>query len=90
MVHAKELKHRLDTAFFRIIELTQGEQRRDLQHMWRHARSMFDLMDQELVQCRRIQKYTTQYKDFEKRVEESLDTIEQYLTFATLLTPNHN
>jgi hypothetical protein len=86
MEHNFELKHRLDTAFFRIIELTYGEQRKDLQHMWRHARNMFDLMDQELVQCRRVQKYTTQYKDIEKRVIETLDTVEQYLTFATLLT----
>jgi hemerythrin superfamily protein len=86
MEHNSELKHRLDTAFFRIIELTQGEQRKDLQHMWRHARNMFDLMDQELVQCRRVQKYTTKYRDFEKQALEALDTIEQYLTFATLLT----
>jgi hypothetical protein len=86
MEHNSELKHRLDTAFFRIIELAQGEQRRDLQHMWRHARNMFDLMDQELVQCRRNRKYTTQYKEFETQVLESLETIESYITFATLLT----
>jgi hypothetical protein len=86
MEHNSELKHRLDSAFFRIIELARGEQRRDLQHMWRHARNMFDLMDQELVQCRRTQKYSIRYKEFETQIIESLDTIESYITFATLLT----
>lgn len=79
------LKHRLDTSFFQIIGL-EPTQRRDLQHMWRHARNVWDLMDQEMVQCRRQNKHTPKYQDFERQLVDALENIEQYLTFATLLT----
>ena len=43
------LKHRLDTAFFQIIEFGP-DQRRDLQHLWRNAKNLWNLMDQEMIQ----------------------------------------
>jgi hypothetical protein len=89
MNHNSELKHRLDTSFFQIIEVRLPS-RGDIMQIWRTARNQFDLMDRELVQCRRVNKFTPKYKELEKHLLESLDTIEQYLTFATLLTPNHN
>lgn len=80
------LKHRLDVSFFQIIGLEVGVQRQDLHHMWRYARNLWNLMDQELVQCRRVQKPTIKYKEFEQQLIDALENIEQYLTFATLLT----
>ena len=79
------LKHRLDVAFFQIIGL-EINQRKDLQHMWRHARNIWDLMDQEMVQCRRVNKPTVKYQELEQQLTEFMETIDQYLTFATLLT----
>lgn len=79
------LKHRIDTAFFQIIDLDPG-QRKDLQHMWRNARRIWEQMDQEMVYCRRQNKPTSKYQDFEQQLMDALDIIEQYLTFATLLT----
>ena len=89
MNHKSELKHRLDVTFFQIIEL-RIPSRRDIMQIWRNARLQFDLMDQELVQCRRANKFSPKYTELEKHLLESLEIIEQHLTFATLLTPNHN
>lgn len=80
------LKHRLDTAFFQIIGLPTGEQRQDLHHMWRHAKNVWNLMDQEMIHCRRVKKPTVKYQELEQQLIEFMETIEQYLTFATLLT----
>lgn len=77
------LKHRLDTAFFQIIDLAP-DQRRDLQHMWRHAKNLWNLMDQEMVYCRRQHKPTAKYQEFEQSLIEMMDTIEQYITFGLL------
>jgi hypothetical protein len=77
------LKHRLDVTFFQIIEL-DPVQRKDLQQMWRNARRIWELMDQEMVNCRRIKKATAKYTEFEQQLTESLDTIERYITFGLL------
>ena len=77
------LKHRLDVAFFQIIEFGPAY-RRDLQHMWRHAKNLWNLMDQEMIQCRRQNKPTVKYQEFEQQLIEALETIEQYITFGLL------
>jgi hypothetical protein len=79
------LKHRIDTAFFQIIELSPAH-RKDLQTMWRVARSRWNELDIELIVCRKQNKHTPKYQEIEADLIERLDTIEQYLTFATLLT----
>ena len=89
MNHNIELKKRLDTIFFQIVEI-QPNMRDDMRHMWRSARNTWMLMDQELIQCRRINKPTPKYQDLEKNLTESLETMEQYITFATLLSPGDN
>jgi len=77
------LKHRLDTAFFQIIDLDPS-QRKDLQHLWRNASNIWNLMDQEMVQCRRQHKPTAKYQEFEQKFIEAIETIERYITFGLL------
>jgi hemerythrin superfamily protein len=77
------LKHRLDVAFFQIIDF-EPDQRRDLQHMWRNAKNLWNLMDQEMIQCRRLHKPTPKYTEFEQQLIEALETIEKYITFGLL------
>ena len=89
MDHNSELKKRLDTTFFQIVEL-RIPNRGDIMKIWRTAKNLYSEMDKELVQCRRANKLSPKYQELETNLIESLDTIEQYLTFATLLTPNHN
>jgi len=78
-------KYRLDQAFFSIIAL-KPELRRDLRRMWDHAANLNKQISQEQVNCRRLGKDTVQLKELETKLGESLDQIESYLTFASLLT----
>jgi hypothetical protein len=77
------LKHRIDTAFFQIIELAPI-QRADLQRMWRVARSQWNELDIELINCRRQNRCTPKYRDIETDLLERMETIEQYITFGLL------
>jgi hypothetical protein len=77
------LKHRIDATFFEIISC-DPMQRRDLQRMWRVARSKWNELDIELIQCRRQKKATPKYQEIEADIIERVETIEKYLTFALL------
>jgi hypothetical protein len=83
------LKHRLDTIFFQIIDIPPN-MREDMRRLWRPSRALWDELDKELVECRRLNKPTARYQDLEKDLETRLDLMEQYITFATLLTPGDN
>jgi hypothetical protein len=83
------LKHRLDTIFFQIIEIPPG-MRADMRRLWRPARAIWDELDREMVECRRLNKPTVRYRELEQDLETRLDIMDQYITFATLLTPNNN
>jgi hypothetical protein len=83
------LKHRLDTIFFQIVEISPG-MREDMRRLWRPARALWDELDKELVECRRLNKHTIKYKEIEQDILARLDIMEQYVTFATLLTPGDN
>jgi hypothetical protein len=83
------LKHRLDTVFFQIVEMPPG-MREDMRRLWRPARALWNELDKELVECRRYDKPTVKYKEIEQDLQNRLDIMEQYITFAMLLTPNDN
>jgi hypothetical protein len=83
------LKHRLDTIFFQIIEIPPG-MREDMRRLWRPARNLWNQLDMELVECRKLNKPTARYQEIEQDLKNRLDIMEQYITFATLLTPNDN
>ena len=89
MDHNFELKKRLDTIFFHIVNMPPN-MREDMRKLWRPARNIWDQMDQELVTCRRINKATPKYQGLEKTLTECLENMEQLITFAALLTPNDN
>lgn len=84
------LKHRLDVGYFQMIEQIPAGKRADLLKFWKHAQSLYNELDKEMVNCRRKQKLTPIYQDIEAKVIETLDTFEQYLMWAQLLTPNGN
>jgi hypothetical protein len=79
------LKQRLDTIFFQIVEIAPG-MREDMRRLWRPARALWDELDRELVECRRLNKHTIKYKEIEQDIIARLDIIEQYLTFGLLAT----
>lgn len=83
------LKTRLDVIFFQIINLPPG-MREDMRRLWRPARALWDELDKEMIECRRHNKPTIRYREIEQDLGARLDLMEQYLTFATLLTPGDN
>jgi hypothetical protein len=89
MDHDMTLKHRLDTIFFQIVNLPPN-MREDMRRMWRPARAVWDKLDRELVECRRLHKPTVQYQELEQDLQNRIDIMEQHITFATLLTPGDN
>ena len=56
------LKHRLDVVFFQIIQIPPG-MREDMRRLWRPARALWDELDKELVECRRLNKPTVRYQE---------------------------
>ena len=89
MDHNSELKKRLDTIFFQIIEIPPN-MREDMRRIWRPARAVWDNMDRELVECRKYNKPSPKYQELEQDLLNRIETMEQYVTFATLLTPGDN
>ena len=83
------LKHRLDVIFFQIIEIAPN-MREDMRRLWRPARALWDELDKELVECRRHNKPTVRYHEIEQDLLNRIELMEQYITFATLLTPGDN
>lgn len=83
------LKHRLDTIFFQIIHLPP-DMREDMRRLWRPARALWNELDKELVECRRYDKPTVRYREIETDLLTRIELMEQYITFATLLTSNDN
>jgi phosphoglycerate-specific signal transduction histidine kinase len=83
------LKQRLDTVFFQIVDLSPNL-REDMRRLWRPARALWDELDKELVECRRLNKPTIRYQELEQDLRNRLEIMEQYITFATLLTPGDN
>jgi hypothetical protein len=83
MEHDRDLKHRIDQAFFNIVQMPPG-QREDLRRMWRHTRDLWTKMDIELVNCRRTNKKTPKYAELESECVQTLDTLQGYITWGTL------
>lgn len=83
MDHDRDLKYRIDQAFFTIVQMPPG-QREDLRRMWRHTRELWMQMDIELVNCRRVNKQTPKYSELERECVQTLDTLESYITWGHL------
>lgn len=83
------LKTRLDMIFFRIIDIPPA-MREDMRRLWRPARALWTELDKETVECRRLHKPTARYQEIEQDLLARIELMEQYLTFATLLTPGDN
>ena len=82
-----DIKHRLDETFFQIIKLPlDGQKAMDLKKIWKNCSEIWKEMSQEDVTCRRVGKKTPHYLELEARLLDGLDLLEQYLTFATLLS----
>jgi hypothetical protein len=80
----QEIENRVNELFFKIIACKQ-EHQRDLKRMWRGCKDLLTEISKEDVTCRRLGKDTPKKLELIEKLNESVNTLEQYLMFATLL-----
>ena len=80
-----ELRQRLDQIETQIPNIKNRQARRELTMMLKSANVAVTRVDQELVECRRLQRQTVKYKDFVEEADKVLKFVEQHLVFAALL-----
>jgi hypothetical protein len=80
-----ELFQRLDRAEKHIAQVKNKVARRDLLKMVRAVDQAVVAADQESVECRRMHRETSKYRDLVQTVDDLLTNLEQHITFANLL-----
>jgi hypothetical protein len=80
-----ELFQRLDSAEKAIATVKNKVARRDLLKMTRAVDQAIVAADQESVECRRLHRETSKYRELVKKVADLLTNLEQHITFANLL-----
>lgn len=77
-------KTQLYVLWYKILDVSPAK-RADLTKIHRKCESIWTEMDKEFINCRRASKLSPKYQELEQDLQESLNTLEQYLVFATLL-----
>ena len=80
-----ELFQRLDLAEQAIANVRNKMARKDLLKMVRAVDQAITAADMESVECRRMHRETSRYRDLVKKVNDLLTNLEQHITLATLL-----
>jgi guanyl-specific ribonuclease Sa len=80
-----ELQIRFSQIELQISQVKNRQAQRDLTMMLRSANTAITRVDQELVECRRLQKQTIKYQDLIREADQRLKFVEQHLVLAVLL-----
>ena len=80
-----ELFQRLDLAERAIATVKHKVARRDLLKMVKAVDQAIVAADMESVECRRMHRETSRYRELVKTVADLLTNLEQHITFASLL-----
>ena len=80
-----ELFERLDRAIQQINAVKSKVAKRDLIKMVRGVDSKMTEVDQESVECRRLHKETSRYRELRQQAHELVDNLEKHITFAALI-----
>jgi hypothetical protein len=80
-----ELFQRLDRAEKQIAATKNKVARQDLMKMVKAIDMAIVAADMESVECRRLHKETSHYRELVQKVDSLLTNLEQHITFAALL-----
>jgi len=80
-----ELFQRLDSAEKHIAQVRNKVARRDLLKMVRAVDQAIVTADMESVECRRLHRETSRYRELVQKVNDLLTNLEQHITLANLL-----
>lgn len=84
MQHEKDYRVRLNSLGRNISRVGDSLALRDLRRMYDVAENLYQVLDRELVECRRLGRYTSQYRNMERRLEDQLNTVGKWTTLALL------
>ena len=80
-----KLFQRLDRAEKQIATVKNKVARRDLLKMVKAVDQAIVAADMESVECRRMHRETSRYRELVQKVNDLLTNLEQHITFASLL-----
>jgi len=80
-----ELYNRLDRAVEQVNAVKSKVAKRDLIKMIRAIDTALTQADKELVECRRMHKETSRYRELIQNATELINNLEKYITFAALI-----
>jgi hypothetical protein len=80
-----DLRQRVTQIESQIPNIKNRQARRELTMMLKSAHAAITKVDQELVECRRLQRSTVRYQDLIAEADRVLRFVEQHLTFAALM-----
>ena len=80
-----ELYNRLDLAVVQVNAVKSKVAKRDLIKMIRAVDIAMTAVDQESVECRRMHKETSKYRELLQQATELVDNLEKHITFAALI-----
>ena len=80
-----ELFQRLDQAERAIANVKHKVARKDLLKMVKTIDQAIVAADMESVECRRMHKETSKYRELVKQTSDLITNLEQHITFASLL-----
>lgn len=81
-----EILNRLDQIERQIPQVKNKVARRDLMKMLRTIDTALVAADMESVECRRLRKETTRYRELVAKVDNLVSNLEKHLTFAMLIS----
>lgn len=59
--------------------------RSDLFKMYKNCKEIYNELDKESVECRRLKHKTAKFDTLEQKLNESITEFEQWITYAALL-----
>ena len=84
MQHRQALAQEIVSLEARVREIEHTLARRDLERMLAHAKGLETKLDRELVNCRRLGRYTNDYHKLETETQEQIRQTGKWLTMALL------
>jgi hypothetical protein len=81
MKHIGNLKERLEICRPIIPELGEAK----LYKIYRNCYKLWDKLDNELIECRRMGRITTKYTEISSELDQAIVVLEQHLVFGSLL-----
>jgi hypothetical protein len=81
-----ELYQRLDRAESQIATIKNKTARKDLLKMVKTVDAAMVAADMASVECRRLHRETTRYRELVENATDLITNLEQHLTFAALLS----